>query len=275
VVISGEGGPRRPIQHRTSDQAVDAVALVWSSVGAAVERVRQDYGEDLLVQPCTNGVMAPARIWVQVKGTRRREKLPKTIYIPNRTLLRWVRTADLTMIVSWNVESNLGWYAKISDGADLERLLGSPSGRTAISFRAEDRFDAERAVRLAAEAFLSHVDKELLLYHAWRSQGPDGEWASTNAAAITLSAMAVVGIAQEPNPGRFRLSPEFQYAVAEEFQRHGGDEDVGEALLESVLTVVLAYSEVEVGLKALENIATTVLAMMRPAGGWPMPVPWE
>jgi hypothetical protein len=63
--------PRRSSAHITGDIARDSVALLFTSMGHAVEKVFQDYGDDLVVQTILNGEIEPIRIYVQVKGTQR------------------------------------------------------------------------------------------------------------------------------------------------------------------------------------------------------------
>lgn len=96
--------PNRPTQHQIADQAVSAVRRVWADVGAAVEEVRRDYGEDLLVQPQFDGRMDACRLWVQVKGTAGPSDRDSSggnlrIRFRNDLLLRWARTADEVVII--------------------------------------------------------------------------------------------------------------------------------------------------------------------------------
>jgi hypothetical protein len=42
--------PRRTLQHGIADKAVSAVSAIWTDIGAAVDEIQHDYGEDLLVQ---------------------------------------------------------------------------------------------------------------------------------------------------------------------------------------------------------------------------------
>jgi hypothetical protein len=272
---------QRPIQHRVGDQATSAVAAIWSSTGAAVEHVQKDYGEDLLVQPCHGGKMDPSRIWVQVKGTRSASRRPRKAYVRNRTILRWARTTDLTVIVYWNVTHNAGWYAEISPSADLASLLESMDLRTAVTFHRENDFDAQAAELLALSASLAHADNELLIRYAWRSQSSDPQdkqEADPAIAAITMSAMATVGICRESTnaAGSFHLTQEFVDTMARNFEERSSDAaDTGEALLEAALQAVLEFGRVAVRRQILEDMTITALTMLRPTDGWPMPVPWE
>ena len=60
--------PSRHLQQQNGDKARTAVERIWLEIGAAVEEVIRDYGDDLLVQTCLNGKMDASRLWIQVKG---------------------------------------------------------------------------------------------------------------------------------------------------------------------------------------------------------------
>jgi hypothetical protein len=126
--------PYRPIQHQIASQAVAAVSAVWVNTGAAVEEIKQDYGEDLLVQPCLDNVMDDVRIWVQVKGVRSLSDYHKTtgkaaISIRADLALRWARSANKLILILWDVKNHIGWYSTATPGELGHRDLIKKSGR--------------------------------------------------------------------------------------------------------------------------------------------------
>ncbi|MGV9675449.1 DUF4365 domain-containing protein [Nocardia sp. NPDC003482] len=156
----------RPRSHEIASIAAAAVSRMWTDQGAAVEEVRNDYGEDLLVQTSHNGEMDDSRIWVQVKG---REKLslskragsPPNLVVDSSHALRWVNTADLVVVVQWDITRNTGWYVIPKDVIRSYDLL--ESGRPTIGLRFEPNLilDAEAVNRITWDARLWHASRRI------------------------------------------------------------------------------------------------------------------
>ena len=101
--------PKRPHSHRVADQAVNRVESIFVNCGCACDRIQHDYGEDLLVQTALNDEVDPLRIFVQVKGTTdiqrfRNKGLAYSLGVPKPLAQRWARSAELVVIVLWDVE---------------------------------------------------------------------------------------------------------------------------------------------------------------------------
>ena len=133
-----------------------AVAAVIADAGHAAERVVNDYGEDLLVQTSYAGRMDASRLWFQVKGTASvdRYRLKRggfSISVDLDHELRWSRSADLVVIVLWDVAENVGWYALPEAGQIDPRETLTLGQRT-------------RSIRLEAE---THSRQPLSIVLAW------------------------------------------------------------------------------------------------------------
>lgn len=165
--------PIHPIQHQIADQATARVREIWASVGAAAEEIRQDYGEDLLVQTCHDGKMDAARLWVQVKGVQAAPEMnvpDGRARIPVRadTALRWARTADLLLLVLWEVEGNRGWYS-IPDFFDLHsELVLKDREPISLEVCAGDVFNAKSAERITWRARLDHLGGFIRNLRRWQ-----------------------------------------------------------------------------------------------------------
>jgi hypothetical protein len=138
--------PKRPTQHVIADRAVAAVSTVIADAGFAVETVQSDYGEDLLVQTSLNGEMDASRIWVQVKGTAQISKYCSadgswTYSVSVEHSRRWRRTADMVLIVLWDVKQGHGRYA-------ISRDLDDGAKSAVARFDPSQRFDATAMVRI-------------------------------------------------------------------------------------------------------------------------------
>jgi len=120
-----------------------------------------DYGEDLLVQTSHAGRMDASRLWFQVKGTRDigRYQLKKgglSLSVSKDHAIRWVRSTDLIVVVLWDVEAKIGWYAVPAGQIDQWDGLSSGHATTTIHFADSDRLTPKVAERLAWESRIDH-----------------------------------------------------------------------------------------------------------------------
>lgn len=159
--------PSRTPEHEVGSIAATSVRLIWETAGAAVEEVACDYGEDFLVQTSWNGVMDYSRIWVQVKGRRHVKKNPRTGNpLPLRGVtidhaLRWSKTADLVVVIVWDLTENEGWYALPRFQVDGVSLMTSENRTTSIDFSGKCIFDVDAARELAWQARQEHAIREI------------------------------------------------------------------------------------------------------------------
>ncbi|MFD8721983.1 DUF4365 domain-containing protein [Streptomyces sp. NPDC059629] len=182
---SNTGGemPRRPAQHRIASLAVASVRRVWNAHGHAVDEIKEDYGEDLLVQTCLNGRMDASRIWIQVKGTEKdclnvRRGLP-SIRVKAEQILRWARSADLVIVVLWDVKNDCGWFMPPQQSFNHVQLRRLPDSHFTLRFSRDLAFDSEAVERLAWAARIEHANRSLILARAsWnesRNMGIESE----------------------------------------------------------------------------------------------------
>lgn len=153
--------PYRPDNHIVADLAVNAVANICNKCGWACEVVKQDYGEDLLVQPSFGTVVDDNRIWIQVKGTRNIERLRSKSYgisisVSANQALRWARSAELVAVVLWDVEKELGWWSLPKDGVNQWNLVAIQRGQSRLLFKDDCTFNKEAALLLGWQARLGH-----------------------------------------------------------------------------------------------------------------------
>ena len=152
--------PGRPKSHVIADKALSAVTSIFTKAGHAVERVANDYGEDLLVQTAHAGRMDASRLWVQVKGTttigRRRTTGGWLRFdFARDVVLRWIRSADSVLVVLWDVEAEEGWFSY----PDQVDPFGTEVRKTVtLRFQDEDRFSDESVSRLVWRSRLQHYN---------------------------------------------------------------------------------------------------------------------
>jgi hypothetical protein len=134
-------------------------------LGHAVDEIREDYGEDLLIQTCLNGRVDPCRIWVQVKGTEKdcsqeAKSLP-SLSLRADQILRWSRSADLVVIVLWDVGNDRGWYMIPRGKYDDAHLQEAERGKLKLEFDRTNSFDGRAVEHLAWRARIDHVNRSL------------------------------------------------------------------------------------------------------------------
>ncbi|MFE6357745.1 DUF4365 domain-containing protein [Streptomyces rochei] len=155
---------RRPAQHKIASLAVAAVRREWNLQGHAVDEIHEDYGEDLLVQICHDGRLDPARVWVQVKGTERDcsgRNLP-SVRVKADQVLRWARTADLVIVVLWNVKSERGWFIMPQEQFDHVELSNQSNSSISITFSKEIAFDQKAVTQLCWSARIEHANRAMV-----------------------------------------------------------------------------------------------------------------
>ncbi|MBN8226500.1 DUF4365 domain-containing protein [Corallococcus macrosporus] len=88
---------------------------LFTALGCACEQIKQDYGEDLLIQPVFEDEVQHFRILAQVKGTKNPERLKNKNgnlewKVSYDHMLKWSRSSDLVIIALWDLKSNIGYY---------------------------------------------------------------------------------------------------------------------------------------------------------------------
>ncbi|GAB2328024.1 DUF4365 domain-containing protein [Streptomyces variabilis] len=177
--------PKRPQQHQTAAKAENAVRSLWVNGGHAVDTIREDYGEDLLVQTCLRERVDSSRIWVQVKGTTKdcsdeKSALP-VLYINAEQVLRWSRSSDLVVVVLWDVGNDLGWYVIPDGNFDHVSLLEAGTGKVPVVFDRSRRFDDSAVEYLSWFARIDHADRSVGYSLSVLTESAEDEWDSAPA----------------------------------------------------------------------------------------------
>jgi hypothetical protein len=136
------------------------VAGIFIRQGHAVEVVKNDYGEDLLIQTAHAGQMDATRLWVQVKGVADSARLRTgggwlRVGFPIGHVLRWIRTADPVFVVTWDLTRDEGWFAQ--PGTQIDELrLNANKATIGLRFYPEHLLDEKAADRLIWDARVTH-----------------------------------------------------------------------------------------------------------------------
>lgn len=153
--------PKRPDSHVVEDLALNMVTNVCSQCGWASEVVHKDYGDDVLVQPSLNAEIDHNRIWIQIKGTRSINRFHSAKYgysmrVSFDHALKWVRSADLTVVVLWDVERNFGLWSIPRYNVDTWDWLSLKSRKARLIFDKEARFCSEQLIKIGWRARIEH-----------------------------------------------------------------------------------------------------------------------
>ena len=219
----------RTEQHQTASLAKSEVQTIFNTTGAAVDSVQEDYGEDLLVQPCLNGEMDHSRLWIQVKGTSEEPRhdpndqlVASSVWVTRGHLARWVGTADLVVLVRWHVPKRVGWFCIIQEEFSEDDLFGkSLSENVRIDFSSDCRFDTESACAIAwsarqhsAAQRISRLRAQQALQIAY-GDGADSKY-EIAIADVTMRLMTQLGILQGGHE-HYAISAGVKVAITEAF----------------------------------------------------------
>jgi Domain of unknown function (DUF4365) len=250
--------PYRPIQHQLSAMAVAKVCGIWTSIGAAVEEIQQDYGEDLLVQTCLNGKMDASRIWVQVKGVQRAPRMKNPggkaqIRVRADQALRWARSADIVVLVLWDVENNVGWYSMPGLSNLHAELIAKDRQNIQLTVHSDNLFDTNAARDVAWVARQEHLAKfvrDMRVSEIETQDEPDdGRWAHEAIVEATVDMMIDLGIlkkvpGEKLDKGRVIVITQafHELFLAEAGKRVPGNADeIDDFLMEAALVSLLSW----------------------------------
>ena len=194
-----------------ADQATNAVAEVIGRSGHAVERVLNDYGEDLLVQTAHAGRMDACRLWVQVKGTTTLDRFRVAdggyrLTVPFRQALRWLRTLDSVVVVLWDVSAGRGWFADPKEQVDELGSLGQKT--VTLRFNAARHFKEEVIDGLVWQTRLYHYSTlfaDAQQNHEF-SKDIGSDEPPLRLAALGLDLLVTLGLVVNPEPDQFSLA---------------------------------------------------------------------
>jgi hypothetical protein len=161
VRICSQSVTQRPEKHKIAGKAVSAVSDVIAHANHAPEEIKNDYGEDLLVQTSHKDQMDASRLWFQVKGTANIEShrlkgggLRYRISFDHA--LRWIRTVDLVVFVLWDVVNHVGWYAIPRDQVDAYEGITKMKKGVTLRFDEQHLLDEEAVDTLVWRSRLEH-----------------------------------------------------------------------------------------------------------------------
>ncbi|MFF4811276.1 DUF4365 domain-containing protein [Micromonospora chersina] len=165
------------MQHELASRAVASVVKVLANTGAAVEEVKNDYGEDLFVQTSWRGDVDRSRIWIQVKGRERVAARPRdghrAIKVSRDHALRWATMGDTVVVVLWDVSRDVGWYVMPAQCLDAFEVLTSKEDFLNLRVPDENVFNERVIRRLTWRARIDHLNRRATTLYAQVQEGED------------------------------------------------------------------------------------------------------
>lgn len=160
------GMPRIVDSHLLGNQAVTEVQSILARAGVLSEIVKNDYGEDLLVQTHENGDADPFHIFIQVKGTARlnRSRDGALIYrFGIEHLFRWVSQIGSTLICVFDAKSKVTYAIDPKMHFTLWDLSTTRSRTKAVRLSEENVFSAESAKGVVWRARIQYYSNLLAI----------------------------------------------------------------------------------------------------------------
>lgn len=134
--------------HRLANRAILAVCAILDEAGALAEPIKNDYGEDLLVQTQLKDVADDFHVLIQVKGKSlsRRADGSYRINIDAEHIRRWAYHALPVLVCVYDEISRKVFAFSIRQRFSLWHLAMSKNKYFSISFDEEDLFNAKTAL---------------------------------------------------------------------------------------------------------------------------------
>ncbi len=147
---------RRTRQHVIADLSVNHVERLVLRCGWTVERVRHDYGLDLILRTYSrNGQIQSGSVWFQLKATEhlpgpgRDQAIP--VRVEWRDLLLWVNEPMPVILVLYDVAAEQAYWLHVQEYFRGREWAARTGGATTISVRVPvGNVLDETAVRLFA-----------------------------------------------------------------------------------------------------------------------------
>jgi hypothetical protein len=249
--------PQRTEEHEIAEVALTAIQAVIATAGFAVERVTNDYGEDLLVQTSYEGQMDASRLWVQAKGTRSIGSYARSdgryaLSMDRSHLTRWARSADPVVIVLWDCLQGAGCFTRVDD----RPRAGDETDTAMVYFDSGQPFDTAHVIELAWMSRIDHYKRLILAAHEEIEEEeffgvePEEELGKGRKLLVNyaLDLLRMFGVMECEPPDRWSLSDSGKLMFARELIAAEAESDPDPFLAASAATSLRHASEQGVGL---------------------------
>lgn len=221
------------------------MSAILNRAGALTEPIRNDYGEDLLVQSHLKGEADNFRLLIQVKGTSLgvRADGSRSFSLKVDHLLRWVSQSDPILVCVFDDASSSIHAFSPNERFSLWQLSTTRRRSIAVKLSKEDEFNDESARRFIWKCRIEHFSRMFSWYenhvNYYESMGGSKSTRKEvrlNGDVVILSFLKAVGIVEDDS-----ISREFREIIRNCFTNLGRDnrEKSTDFDLESVFTLGL------------------------------------
>ncbi|MBC7905546.1 MAG: DUF4365 domain-containing protein [Rhodospirillaceae bacterium] len=161
--------------HRLAHTACLAVSTVLAKAGALAESIKNDYGEDLLVQTQLHDDADSFKIWIQVKGTSLKKSADGFFRYRFKVdhLRRWALNIEPMLVCIYNEENGVVYAFDPRDYFTVWELHSTSDHTKSIKFTEGNVFDEGTAKHYIWESRTRHFSAMLALTENSRQYGYD------------------------------------------------------------------------------------------------------
>jgi hypothetical protein len=155
-----------PPSHLLADRAVIAVSTILNRVGALAEPIRNDYGEDLLVQSHLKGEADNFRLLIQVKGTNLATEPDgsRSFRLKVDHLLRWISQSEPVLVCVFDCATSGIHAFSPNERFSLWQLSTTEKKSILVKLSKEDEFNVESARKFIWKCRIEHFSRMFSWY---------------------------------------------------------------------------------------------------------------
>jgi hypothetical protein len=154
-----------PSNHLLAEKAVIAISGILNQAGALSEQIRNDYGEDLLVQTHLNNYADNFRLLIQVKGATSK-KGSRTIALRFKIdhLLRWISQSEPILVCVYDDTIGASYAFSPNERFSLWQLSTADKKTISVKLTEKDIFDTSTAREYIWSCRMDHWSRMLSWY---------------------------------------------------------------------------------------------------------------
>lgn len=246
------------LQRPEESHGVDGIACsqlqtICAIQNWAVDRVKEDYGEDLMIQTThSDSNIDHFKTWIQVKGTSDIEKYRQKSgdlvrYIDFAHLYKWLRSTELCILILWDTNKNRGLYFIPKDEVDEWAFYTERSESIRICFDDSHVVDAKSMPSLAWRSRINHF--QCLIASSFIQNeviNTQGTLAVYNAVIIDFFKIIGVICKDESNGGFIEFSNTFRQRVCNAISNISGREEEKETEPSVIIRMAIALGIVTI-----------------------------
>ncbi|TXT40485.1 MAG: hypothetical protein FD135_1265 [Comamonadaceae bacterium] len=271
---------RPKASHPIGDRAAKQIEDVCEEHGWAVQVVQRDYGEDLLIQPVgADDAVEHFRLWIQSKGTDNlsKHRLKNGNYsfsVSFAHAYKWLRSADLCIVVLWDTSKKEGVYAIPSSDIDEEWLYTKEPSVITLTFPKSNVFSKSELDKISWHCRLHHYET---LISSAKVQTDEDDDRIVLLWSRVLDFLKALGIFEHQSDIGLRVNQQFLDRVKVglfKLSQSEPDTDSSEHLRVAMMLTLIIHFEETTGLggmptflaKSCEEFLTSALPALRKHG---------